>query len=409
MKKRNGCSWIFMMLLVTALILLGLAFVNGRLPRLSDALSGIIPLPGQTTTEATTTLPPVPQPLELSRAGTFRYHYSQLSEAQRAAYRDILEQLPSFPESVAVSGLDEDDVRAVFNALLRDQPMLFHISSTNYTIRYVGDRVAAFVPLYRLNRDEYRSRIDEVAALVQSIPLPQNGGEFEIQLAMHDFLIGNCTYTDDPENSEKSTVYGALIEGYASCEGYAMAMLLLLELNGIDAYVVTGYATNSTGFAGGHAWNKVRIEGNWYYLDATWNDPVIGDGRDEIISRAYFNLTAEELSQTHEINDLNHRAVSTAQNYFRVRGLYFDRLDRASEPILAQALSNMLDAGGNMLEIRMSSGEALAQAVDYLFQRQRVYRILTAADPGGRRVRMDSVYYDELANLNIIRIYPVMR
>jgi len=413
MKKRNGCSWFAFLLLGIALVMLMVAFLNGSFPQLQ--LGVIFPWPTQeiTTTQAPPTQPPVTQPAELARAGSFRYHYSQLDEAQQENYRNILELMPYFPESVDVSGIDEEGLRAVFNALLLDQPMLFQISATHYTIR--SDSATgiplAFVPLYRLDRDEYRSRSEELAELVQSIPLPQGGSEFDIQLALHDFLVRNCTYSDDIEDPEKSTAYGALVEGSAACMGYSLAMLLMLELNGIDAYVVTGQASNSAGFSGGHAWNKARIEGNWYYMDATWNDPVVEEGGREIVSRAYFNLSEQELGQTHEITDQNNRAMSTAQNYFRQTGLFFDRIDRTAEDRIAQELRRTLDAGDIMLEIRMSSSQALAQAVDYLFgrQQQRIYAILSAVDYGGTRIKTDSVHYSELEHLHIIRIYPVMR
>jgi hypothetical protein len=403
MSKRNGgLSWFaaFVMLVIT-LALLFVVFITGSLPpQVADILS-----PRQTV-QITTTLPPVTQPVELSRAGSFRFHYSQLNAAQREVYNTIFAQLPYFPESIEVSGIDAEGMKEVFSALVLDQPMLFHISSTHYRIRSLPNgNVVAFVPEYRLSREEYAQRVNAVTARAQSIPLPYGGSDFDIQLALHDFVLRHCSYADDLEDSEIATVYGALIEGRASCVGYAKAMLLLLELNGIDAYIVTGYATNAS-FSGPHAWNKVRIGGNWYYMDATWNDPVMEGGR-EIISRAFFNLTAAELAHTHELE--SSRAHSRTHNYFRMRGLYFDQLDRQSEARLAQAMAEAIASERNVLEIRMSSAEGLAQAMDYLFGRQlRVHRILAAADPDGR-LQQNRVYHSVMEDLNMIRIFPMMR
>jgi len=401
-QRRGGCGGgVFLLLLVMGILLLGVAYFSGAFEQAQDWLG-----PQVTTTQPPPTLPPVPRPVELARAGSFRHHYRNLTPAQQVAYRDILEQLPYFPESVPVQNLSKDDLRAVFSAITLDQPLLFHMSAANYRVRTVGDTVTAFVPEYRLDREEYLRRIEALAALVETIPLPQEGSDFDVQLALHDFLLRHCEYSDDLEadDGEVGTVYGALIRGSASCMGYSQAMLLLLELNGIDAYIVTGYAENAA-FSGKHAWNKVRIDGNWYYLDATWNDPVSENGR-EIISRAFFNVTAADLAQSHELSGGN--VTSTAQNYFRVRGLYFNQLDRNAEARLAQGIVEALDNERGVFEFRMANAQALQQAHDYLFGQQgRIHSILAIADPGGNRLRRDRVYQHVIEQFNVIRIFPV--
>ena len=399
MRKRNGCSLVvFVLLLVTSLALLVRAFW----PQITTTF-----VPPPPTTTVAPTQPHVTQPAEFARAGAFRHHYRQLSEAEQIAYRTILEQLPGFPESIAMENMDEYGIRAVFRALMLDQPLLFQLSSTHYRILQTPDGgVTAFIPEFLMDREEYQRRLDAIAEVIERIPLPYGGSEFEIQLALHDFLVHNCTYSDDLEDHNVSSVYGALVQGYAACEGYSKAMLLLLELNGIDAYIVTGYATNAD-FAGPHAWNKVRIDGNWYYLDATWNDPVMEGGR-EIVSRAFFNLTAADMYHTHELSNNDNIADSIAQNYFRVRGLYFDEINQDAEARLAQALVEALDTGRGVLELRLSSAEAMEQARNALFgQAQRVHRILSAADPNGERLQTGRVYFSTLDQLHIIRIFPV--
>ena len=87
----------------------------------------------------------------------------------------------------------------------------------------------------------------------------------------------------------------------------------------------------------------------------------------------------------------------------------FDTLDRSAERAIAAALARGLEAGDHVVELRMSSAQAMAEAVDYLFQQQRIYHILNAADPGGRRLDTDTVYRSELTNLNVIRILPQVK
>ena len=88
--------------------------------------------------------------------------------------------------------------------------------------------------------------------------------EYEKAREVHNYLIRNVQY-DFTKNAYKS--YGALVEGRAVCQGYALAyreILLHLEIP-CNVYI---------GTAGGglHAWNLVTVNGIGYFVDITWDD-----------------------------------------------------------------------------------------------------------------------------------------
>ncbi|MDE5616344.1 MAG: hypothetical protein K2I78_00985, partial [Clostridia bacterium] len=58
---------------------------------------------------------------------------------------------------------------------------------------------------------------------------------------------------------------GVCVDRVAVCNGIAKAMSLMCGIEGIACYKIKG---SSKGNA--HAWNKVRVDGNWYVVDATW-------------------------------------------------------------------------------------------------------------------------------------------
>jgi hypothetical protein len=60
---------------------------------------------------------------------------------------------------------------------------------------------------------------------------------------------------------------GALLHGSAVCGGFANAFDLLSNAAGVPTVVVTG----TVAIGGGHAWNKVDIDGNWKAVDTTWD------------------------------------------------------------------------------------------------------------------------------------------
>ena len=75
------------------------------------------------------------------------------------------------------------------------------------------------------------------------------------------------------------TVYG-LVTHEGVCEAYARSMQLVLNKLGIPCVLVCGLQTS--GEAEAHMWNEVRIGGNWYVVDATWDDPIVLDASGNI-------------------------------------------------------------------------------------------------------------------------------
>jgi hypothetical protein len=390
---------ILLLLAAAALALTGLHALRG----------GLALLPLRPAWEEPT-LAPVPLPAQFSRAGQLRYHYGNLGADEKTAYDDILARLPGFPESVRIRNLDSEALSRVFSALVLDQPMLFQISTTHYKTRTTNGLVTAFLPEYRLDQEGYAARCGELAAACGAFAVPDGGGEFECELALHDQLARLCAYSEQFELPQKSTAYGALVEGSASCEGYARAMQLLMDMQGIPCYIVTGEASNLAGLTGGHAWNKVRVGGDWYHLDATWDDPVAEDGG-HVTSHAYFNVTDAEIGRTHEVNDGSNPCAATKENYFVRKGLQFASLDRAAEDALSKAIREAMRAGDNAAELRFTSQAAMDEGLSYLFDkdRQHVYRVLNNAALGGAEIRTDKVYHADLEPLRVVRILPVRK
>ena len=108
----------------------------------------------------------------------------------------------------------------------------------------------------------------------------------------HDYIINNTKY--DSNRSDRKIVdyksdiaYGPLIEGYGLCGGYTDAMALFL-----DYYKIPNFKIISEN----HIWNAVRVDGKWYHLDLTWDDPISKSGKD-ILEYTFFLIKTEKLLQ----------------------------------------------------------------------------------------------------------------
>lgn len=133
-------------------------------------------------------------------------------------------------------------------------------------------------PVYLpVNTAAYTAAVD--AAYTACIS--QGMTDLEKVISAHDWLVTNCQY--DPYigtggkyiasdgtvyNDEPAvyTSYGAFVNHNVVCQGYALAFKVLMDRAGIPCCYVKSDAMN-------HAWNMVQLDGNWYHVDVTWDDP----------------------------------------------------------------------------------------------------------------------------------------
>lgn len=111
--------------------------------------------------------------------------------------------------------------------------------------------------------------------------------------AIYDWVMWQVTYdtpaTEVNRNGEAYSAYylegvfgngqspinGVTYYPYAVCDGMSKAYSLMCNIEGIPCMRVSGMAGSSVSGAGGHAWNKVCLDGEWYIVDCTWGDSTV--------------------------------------------------------------------------------------------------------------------------------------
>lgn len=147
--------------------------------------------------------------------------------------------------------------------------------------------------------------------------LAEGMSEYEKELAVHDWLVEWGSYDrtvyDNPNHSGRTGYrdpWGMLVGGYGNCLGYSSTFQLLMDLSGVECITVVGAAFGSQE---DHAWNMVKLDGEWYCVDVTWDDPT-GAARNGRHHR-YFNVTSAYLRETDHQWDYRNVPEATAAAY----------------------------------------------------------------------------------------------
>lgn len=260
--------------------------------------------------------------------------------------------------SLASHPLSMDQISRVFEAFSRDNPIFFFIDRT-YSLEgrtINGTQVYDTLVLrYTMDATQRIAATAQVNEVVRNIlkDCPSTDDDYLIELYLHNRLLSECAYdtpaTTAPDQYPNAySAYGALVEGKAVCEGYAKAMQLLLAAADIPATVVSGYsAANNTA----HMWNLVAINGEYYYLDPTWNDD------EKHPHYTYFNVTSKTLQRTHILDAntmLTVDCTARDDNYFIRNKTYISSYDRDE---IASAIAAQIQAGATSVHLSFEDGK----------------------------------------------------
>ncbi len=204
---------------------------------------------------------------------------SNVREQQTLEER-ILEGLKNFEERIDVSGYkipnEKPEASNRYFQILNSHPELFYVgNSVSWSYSKTDNMLVSYTPQYLGAPDEIRQQQQEfeIAADQAAAQVEPSMTDLQKALVVHDYLVQLCEY--DKERLDTNTVpavshtaYGALVNHICVCDGYGKAFSYVMQskLN-VPCVLVSSDSMN-------HAWNMIQIDGNWYHVDATWDDPV---------------------------------------------------------------------------------------------------------------------------------------
>ncbi len=197
------------------------------------------------------------------------YWKGKLPPCSRRVYTAAYAAFSRFEECVSFSGCAPEEAARAYGALCNDHPELYHLA---YDPRVKGGPFAQFcLCIDNLYDRGERRRIDETLARIRRETVDKTArlSEREREIRVCDYLLSHTRYAVD--NKRHQNAASVLVDGVGQCSGIAKAAKLLLGWAGVWSIVVNGMAQGgANGAAGPHAWNVVRIGGQYHHLDVTF-------------------------------------------------------------------------------------------------------------------------------------------
>ena len=252
--------------------------------------------------------------------------------------------------------LTQAEIRLVITAVKEDNPMLFWLTDKfgfSNTEGYTAIQLYSYESPEKIKTMQNKLN-KEVNKFINSVEYGLD--DFSLELLAHDYIIDRCKYDDDVKDSDDDylafTPYGAIVNGNAVCEGYAKAFSYLLSQLGIESKGIVGKGSQEL-----HMWNAVKIDGNWYYTDISWDDGKeysrydyfnITESqlkKDHTISKVYSKCSSDEVNGTNGVKAINFNfsvpeCDSTEENYYVKKTVHFTDLYSYQNDEMTNALYN---------------------------------------------------------------------
>ncbi len=253
--------------------------------------------------------------------------YAALDEEEQQVYLYIAGKLQNLENEIDVAPYDMAVQRVikVCQALDIDFPEFFWYDAYTYTYNENSGIMKNLTFTMKYSTEDIANRQNVIDNYVNNIigQITEDMDDYTRVKFVHDYIIRNTDY--DLNAPDNQNICSLMMEGRAVCAGYAKAMTFILNKAGVETTTV--YGKTVTGEA--HAWNLVKIDDRYYYVDTTWDDPsYIGEEvQKDFVDYTYFNITTDDLLRSHEIDQrlINYPVFENTENAYYIReNRYYD-------------------------------------------------------------------------------------
>lgn len=259
-----------------------------------------------------------------------KYYYQLLDNKGKEHYEKLVYGIRNMENSVYLSGANIGLINKVFLYVEYDYPEFFWIDSGNLITNGIGPLgYTIFEMDYSCSITEKEVKQKEIDTVVSGYlnGISQEASDYEKICYVYETLIRDVGYQLDAKDNQN--ICSVFLHKASVCAGYAKATQYLLERLGVFATYVIGSVESDR-----HAWNLVKCENEYYYVDTTWGDPLFTDSVQtntiNNINYDYLCCNDAEIFKTHELEGsvTFPKCNSMSCNYYVVNGSYYDSFDK---------------------------------------------------------------------------------
>lgn len=228
---------------------------------------------------------------------TKKWAYNTLTSNQKEAYAALFDGMIKCTPSINLTSIDlrVSEYDNVFRALDYDNPQLITTTGRG-SYSYFGTKMGSMYYKYDYTAAQYASKMKTIGSNTASVIAQAKAlkTDYDKVKLFHDWIINRTEYIN---NGQEYTwrIDGPIIYKKSVCEGYSRAFQYLCQSVGIECVCVSGTA------GGPHMWNMVKVNGKWYQIDVTWDDPISWDGR-PVLRYDYFLISDAQMYKDHRID-----------------------------------------------------------------------------------------------------------
>ena len=259
------------------------------------------------------------------------YYYGRMPKDKQNTYRAMLAGLMDLSDEILLPQVPTTDgnwLYDVFFQLRQDHPEIFWAVGFKYR-HYKDSPNLILIPEYIFDKNKIREHKKALHARVEKLVRPAaKFSEWDKEKYVHDFICENIRY-DKLKKPYSHEIIGPLGHGVGVCEGIAKSVKILCDALGVWCVIAICGNNPEKGIKYRHTWNIVRINGQYYHLDATF-DNTLGRNEDDSVSIRYdyFNLDDKNIFRDHEPLIAPAPACPDgSHSYYREKKLSFTKIE----------------------------------------------------------------------------------
>lgn len=334
--------------------------------------------------------------------------FKENSDKTKELFKKLSDALMEHKDVLVVNAdFSYDEFDDLFNLCENSLPFTDVYSYTYYSNKL--NSVKSINLFYYYDKDEFIDMYKQLIARAKQITdsIPNDISDYDKIKMIHDEVINDCIYE---YNEYDQYAYGVFCKGKAVCGGYAQAFKFLCYLEGFDCVYISGKVGDEY-----HAWNKVKLNGKWYFVDATWDDlddNLNDDDYPNGVEYDYFLLDDSQTKKSHKV--ISNRyfkipdSLDDSESYFKHEKLMINsKKDSEIEKSLKRIVRENFDPNKkyNVIRFKCKNKDIYNYLInDFLYDsndRYKMYDYLSPYLPENAELSLSNNKNDSLYIYNI--------